>query len=93
MADFEHRQGPEHGRLYSTPEEALESEPVMALSAEDLREQAQIPAVRERLERVRRMSESRVNFMKQVSPNLWVIDIHSARRAVLHVVEDTESLC
>jgi hypothetical protein len=56
----------------------------------DLQDMREDPVIAERLERVRRMSESRVKFMKQATPGVFIIDRSLARRAAMHIVENPE---
>jgi hypothetical protein len=83
--------GPEYGTLYSTPEEALASgdEPVLTIPMDDFLDALNDPEVQAMIARAHRMNQSGIEFMKEVAPNVFVVDPHLARRAEMHAVEDS----
>lgn len=77
--------GVKHDSLLAQPDE------IPVLHEAELQDMLEDPVIQERLERVHRMSKSRVKFMKRVAPDPWVIDGSLARRATMRVVEGPEA--
>lgn len=89
MAGVPHPQGPEYGFIYSSPAEARASaeEPAMIIPMKDFLECLERPETQAFLARTHRLTESNIEFVKEVAPGVLAVDHHLARRAGMYAID------